>query len=111
MNTKEMKQKWLEALRSGEYKQTKGTLKGVNEDGEVGYCCLGVFLSAVLEDEPPKAYLEEGYETYADEGPQEMYNKTMSILGEGIQQAGIDMNDFGKSFVEIADMIEKEWMV
>ncbi len=33
----EIKQKWVAALRSGEYKQGQGELNG---DG--GYCCLGV---------------------------------------------------------------------
>jgi hypothetical protein len=33
----ELKQKWLAALRSGEYKQARGYLKT-----EFGYCCLGV---------------------------------------------------------------------
>lgn len=33
----ELKDKWLAALRSGEYQQTRSALK--NEDG---YCCLGV---------------------------------------------------------------------
>jgi len=33
----EIKQKWLEALRSGEYPQTRGCLHD-----EHGFCCLGV---------------------------------------------------------------------
>jgi hypothetical protein len=33
----EIKLKWLEALRSGQYKQTKYSLKN-----EKGFCCLGV---------------------------------------------------------------------
>lgn len=35
---KEIKKKWVKALRSGKYKQAKGTLN----DGEGGFCCLGV---------------------------------------------------------------------
>jgi hypothetical protein len=37
MNT-ELKQKWVEALRSGEYRQIRGRLN----DYDNGYCCLGV---------------------------------------------------------------------
>lgn len=33
---------WVKALRSGEYTQGRRALKVVNEDGSVGYCCLGV---------------------------------------------------------------------
>ena len=32
----------LDALRSGEYEQTDGTLKARRRDETVGYCCLGV---------------------------------------------------------------------
>lgn len=38
---KELKAKWVEALRSGKYKQTIATLR--HSDG-LGYCCLGVLL-------------------------------------------------------------------
>lgn len=38
-----IKKKWLEALRSGEYTQTKRVLRAANSDNSVaGYCCLGV---------------------------------------------------------------------
>lgn len=36
----EVKKLWIDALRSGEYKQTKGILR--REGGKGGYCCLGV---------------------------------------------------------------------
>ena len=35
------KSKWISALRSGEYEQTKGTLCKISE-GNTSYCCLGV---------------------------------------------------------------------
>ena len=38
---KEVKALWIAALRSGEYKQGKGSLHLVNPSGET-YCCLGV---------------------------------------------------------------------
>lgn len=33
---------WVEALESGRYQQTTGTLAQYEKDGSVGYCCLGV---------------------------------------------------------------------
>lgn len=39
---KEMKQRWVDALRSGKYKQAQGALE---KDG--GYCCLGVLQMVV----------------------------------------------------------------
>ena len=105
----QMKTEWLEALRSGEYKQVRGTLKGLTEDEEVGYCCLGVFASVVLGEEPPLCVPDEDGE-YLDEGPQSTYNKIEGICPE-VQETGIEMNDGGKSFSVIADMIEEEWKV
>lgn len=40
---------WLDALRSGEYGQFQGALKGVNEDGEASYCCLGVLTDIAIK--------------------------------------------------------------
>jgi hypothetical protein len=58
--TYDLEQKWLKALRSGEYAQTTGTLCRVG-DGidrvDKKYCCLGV-LAEVLVDEgvlPPES--------------------------------------------------------
>lgn len=99
----DLKQKWLEALRSGDYQQTKGTLKSSE-----GYCCLGVFLSAVVGEEPPVYDYDE--ETgLQDEGPQELYDFCRDYLPEEVFKKGINMNDQGKSFSEIADMIEENW--
>jgi hypothetical protein len=35
------KQKWIEALRSGKYRQATGTLYQ-DDNNQTGYCCLGV---------------------------------------------------------------------
>lgn len=40
---KEDRDKWLEALRSGKYKQGKYSLLMENENNENTYCCLGVY--------------------------------------------------------------------
>jgi hypothetical protein len=42
----EIKQRWVEALRSGEYKQTREELY----DGNGGYCCLGVLCDLAIKD-------------------------------------------------------------
>ncbi len=38
----DLKNRWLEALRSGKYEQATGALMAEIDDGAVGYCCLGV---------------------------------------------------------------------
>lgn len=40
----DLKQRWITALRSGEYKQAIGTLKDVTSGDPAGYCCLGVLV-------------------------------------------------------------------
>ena len=39
---KEIKQKWIDALKSGKYKKGKNFLRLSNENGDNQYCCLGV---------------------------------------------------------------------
>ena len=38
----EIKEKWVRALRSGEYKQAEQSLRREITPGTMGYCCLGV---------------------------------------------------------------------
>jgi len=45
----EIKERWLEALRSGKYKQTTGYLR--DDDG---FCCLGVLCDVVKNDKAVK---------------------------------------------------------
>lgn len=40
--------KWIESLRSGEFKQKKMTLRGILKEGGKGYCCLGVLIESQL---------------------------------------------------------------
>lgn len=93
MKRTEHTQKWLDALRSGKYAQTRGTLTDGN-----GYCCLGVAGNVIgvadtsLLSNDKAAYVHIG--------------KTMGI---STHERGvcIDMNDAQrKSFPEIADAIE-----
>ena len=46
--TKAHRKLWVEALRSGNYAQTRGSLKSAN-----GFCCLGVACNVYLETEAP----------------------------------------------------------
>lgn len=108
MNT-EVKEKWVAALRSGEYWQGKGALR----DQADAFCCLGVLVDVVCPtDWEPKP----GYEcdrAYIDpvDGPM------VSVLGAAVMwRAGIvgramsllaEMNDTGSTFDAIADYIER----
>lgn len=53
---KEIKAKWVAALRSGDYKQGCGALKGLDKDtGQFDHCCLGVLCEvAGFRNGPPE---------------------------------------------------------
>jgi|LakMenE01Jun11ns_1017448.scaffolds.fasta_scaffold9843616_2 hypothetical protein len=122
---KALKEKWLEALRSGQYKQTIGVLKMQSENGDCRYCCLGVLCDVSGEGEwvegewiegewiesplPDAWFCEFGY-TFVDA------TMTGALSPEFRKRHGIPlktrdlligMNDNkGMSFKEIADWIE-----
>lgn len=98
----ELRQKWIDALKSGRYKQGKSALK--NKHG--GYCCLGVACD-IVDPNGWKCggfwrYGEMMYMTSPPEDVRRMIGITLSTQGQLIL-----MNDFdGKSFFEIAEYLE-----
>jgi len=96
----ELKTKWLEALRGGEYKQGDGFLRT-----DAGFCCLGVLCDIV------KPVWKKGGGLGIEHDCGELDYPTESLL----QEVGLDflasrrvaeMNDSGSTFAEIADWIE-----
>jgi hypothetical protein len=86
---KDIKEKWVKALRSGEYKQTRHVLR--DDDG---HCGLGV-LCAV-----------QGIADRQIRGMQFWSDKPEHWPDEDQTKELADMNDTGSSFAEIADYIE-----
>lgn len=96
---KEVKAKWVSALRGGEVKQCRRFL---HDSGS--FCCIGVLATV------------QGVDFKADSRFQERDDIQTSWLPPSLR-AGLDldmmnrlanMNDEGKTFAEIADYIEKE---
>ena len=121
----EIKQKWLDALRSGEYEQTSGALKKVDDEGNYSYCCLGVLCDLVAPDkwvsrENNDETIEFGFtfdSEYFEYGvlPRFIYEEVgLSNNNPVIQDAKFvrkniaTLNDAGLTFTELADLIEKE---
>jgi hypothetical protein len=110
----EAKAKWLEALRSGEYVQTHLSLRDA-EDGQVGYCCLGVLcdISGLGEWQGSGYKLEDGPVTNAYL-PREV-QQWAGLIGDDPAIGGAHedrlswKNDNGATFSEIADLIEKNF--
>lgn len=72
---------WLEDLRSGKNKQTKNRLATVEEDGTVGYCCLGRACEVAIAnglDIPAETVVQ--YEGTEDERTVIVYGKEREYL-------------------------------
>jgi len=61
---KNIKKKWLKALRSGEYKQTTGQLRADDHEGNASFCCLGVLCNLHAQAHPEIAAKETDPDTY-----------------------------------------------
>lgn len=99
---KELKEKWIKALRSGEYKQGKDCLRS-NDN----YCCLGVLCdiidsnSWVHDENSGLIKFNSGVRLWYTHAPYEKIDwvKQVSLM---------DLNDSqSKNFDEIADWIEE----
>jgi hypothetical protein len=107
----QIKQKWVSALRSGDYKQTQNRLHN-----EYGFCCLGVLCDLYRKENqlewqhnevdgylygnhrfiPPSSVVE--WSGIADSNP--LVNGGIGTLSE--------LNDKGFTFNEIAYVIEEQ---
>jgi len=106
--------RWLEALRSGEYRQVRGYLHTAN-----GFCCLGVACT-LFKPEDIHAVQAHGYtiETLRYEAnvavaPNFVIDALalygdMGNRGDGDGPSLAAHNDEGKSFADIADLIEAD---
>lgn len=124
----EIKQRWLEALRSGDYQQGRCFLRYDFEDGKSEYCCLGVLCDIYSKEN------EGSWEESSSRRQVERDGKSAAIQDfkvsdgqvdqylpdEVVKWAGLDsrdpdvgdayvsqMNDTGIPFENIADKIEE----
>lgn len=97
--TKQLKTKWIRALKSGKYKQTTGALKN-----HEGFCCLGVLCDLIN----PKGWRgDKDYEFNFNGSRTGFMPVRMGILPKKIQKQLADLNDNGESFEDIAEYIKK----
>lgn len=112
-----VKRLWVNALRSGDYVQGHGRLRTMSFDPEegksviTGYCCLGVLCDIAMKQEGVSqrwenihigaAYLPDSVMRWAglsywDPAIPYPYDQGLAVL-----------NDRGRTFREIADLIER----
>ena len=116
-------QAWVDALRSGEYTQTKKMLCRVTQENAPSFCCLGVacdlYKNSVGGDwNLHQEAWNEQYSFTDDEGVLATSNLTPAVMAwlglansEGAYRVGTlvrlnDHKDF--TFAKIADVIESE---
>ena len=107
----EFKTDWLEALRSGKYRQSKGLLRNnltLDQHGEPGYCCLGVAMECRTEFEFTRDnHVRFGNLVYSKHELSTPIRDEIN-LSEDVMQQLIHFNDSaGCSFKEIADWVEE----
>lgn len=103
---RELMEKWVAALRSGEYTQGAEYLCQYDEDGNaVAFCCLGVLQNI----EPRIKQVVDSDEELLDE---DLLKKFLGVnRNDGFLQATYaGWNDTGMPFPKIADRLEKKYL-
>jgi len=123
----QVKEKWVSALRSGQYGQTTRILKTINGD-KASFCCLGVLCNLFIEENPDYAWND----SYGQRDDSKTYSSFVKkseggsladaslpvqvcewagiatnnpVIGHGLD--AIQANDEVRlSFIDIADIIE-----
>lgn len=86
---KRLKARWVKALCSGKYQQTRKVLKDEN-----GYCCLGVLHRVAMGEDPNQMWDDDNRPPFARE------------LEIHMEQGLAELNDDGVPFEVIAGLID-----
>ncbi len=107
---------WVDALRSGEYKQAKGKLATQDLKGNKEFCCLGILCELAIKN---GIALDVKYNSYSDRFVYD--NETQILPYKVMQWSGVKHNngcyntshalshdnDYGGTFETIANTIEE----
>lgn len=115
---KKIAERWVEALRSGKYKQGKHALRSGDK-----FCCLGVLCNLHAEDHPKIAAKEDDPTEYLGDSSL-LANPVRQWAGMLTEDGSLDesiricqlsfgslaqANDNGVAFTQIADWIEENY--
>ena len=107
----DIKNRWIDALKSGKYKQFDHRLK--SGDGSA-HCCLGVLCELAVEDGIIRTV---GHGLYLDQTVMEwaeMSDNSAKFPDPEVKYPAnclAALNDKGYSFEQIAEIIEEKWKV
>lgn len=107
---KEFAEKWVAALRSGDYDQGTGELTVGREDKkEFAYCCLGVACKSVgMPDNSLHPYSSLGQAKHSETNVFKLSGIPIELIGTDLEASLMDINDYEDyTFLEIADWIEE----
>lgn len=99
---------WIKALRSGKYKQAKGAMRVKQKDGSYAYCCLGVLRHGVLGKK--NAALDSNGNKIEVLSSRDVKDCELISYNPYIEEEELrlsELNDNGKSFKYIANLIKK----
>jgi hypothetical protein len=118
----QVKAQWLTALRSGEYEQTTGTLRRIEEYHDedefppvkpVGWCCYGVLCDVAAKSGVKVIRKTDSSKEYFDGAADYLPQVVLEWAGLGDkdpivrEESLADRNDRGVPFVDIANLIEE----
>lgn len=109
----DVKERWVAALRSGEYTQAKGNLKVKLEgDGRYGHCCLGVLCDLAAEDGiiEPAVWVADT-ESYTDEDRASIASGTVSGPVSMVYRDNLDPTDVEREYWqgEVLPLAVQRW--
>lgn len=100
----EIKMKWVVALRSGRYKQSKRALKKIDGKGEISHCCLGVLCEIHSEEtDTPFTNIESFDNIFY------YNNNTTSLPLSVLKWSGLDRRQYAGSLHPIS-LVEVRYM-
>jgi hypothetical protein len=101
----DVKAKWVAALRSGEYKQTRGVLAD-----KQGFCCLGVLCEIAVRGGAIDDYDgDDSVPSFAVQDWAGLEHRNPSVFFDNFSTNLADVNDGHlQTFAVIADVIEEQ---
>lgn len=105
-----IREEWVKALESGEYKQGQGALETIDDEGNHCYCCLGV-ACLIAQKHGIKVHFNE-VDGRIGGGDFDIQPEVACALklSPGKEGELISLNDTDdRSFVQIADYIRENW--
>ena len=111
MLTPELKSKWVENLRSGEYTQGVGRYRSSTAKGNPCYCVLGVLFCSTMNSGNDNWWRKNQHQEWLWVGPSisELAGDEKSAIA--IENLIEDNDDLQASFADLADVIEKNRLI